>query len=663
MTYFKNLDIRDNAGDPGVILKDKFEDDDSFEIRPSEYAMNAKLGLEYTKSGSIFRVWAPNQENLFLNLYPSADSYSYREFRMNKVEDLFELEIQGDLAGKYYCYSCGGREVTDPYSIASSINSARSFIADMSRTDPPAFRELTYVRTPAEKSVIYELHVGDFTFSASSGVEERGKYLGLVEEGTKIGDLSTGIDHLKDLGVTHVHLLPIYDFISVDEDPDRFGDKTNYNWGYDPELYNVPEGVYSRNPENPYSRIWEVKEMIKTFHKNGIGVILDVVYNHTYKTYDSNFNILVPAYYYRSENGIFSNGSGVGNEFASERAMARKFLIESLLYWQSEYMVDGFRFDLMALIDRETIELALKKLRQVNPYTIIYGEPWAGSRSALPQEKQTLWSYPGKGDFALFNEKYRDSLRGDNDGKGRGFIQGDITEKETLIEGIKGSVTDSIDRPRKTSESINYFSAHDNLILEDKLTKSNGNKERNGAMSKLAFGILLTSEGIPFIHEGTEFRRTKYMLSNSYNASYDINAIDWKLKQKYRDFYYYVRDLMNLRKEYEVFSLLEREEVEGRVRSINMKNPNLISMLYKVEKDRDDSWLLVLHYNGWNGAKVSLEPLFKEFDCFKFTMQKIFDYNGKTITNSTECLMSDNDYIHLHPISTTIYTIKIGEKF
>ncbi len=663
MTYFNNFDDIKNSRDSGIVLKDKIEDDISFEISPSEYALKAKLGLEYRKAGSIFRVWAPSQDNLYLHLYSYCDSYSYREFRMNKVEDVFELEIRGDLAGKYYCYSCGGREVTDPYSIASSVNSARSFIADMARTDPPAFRELTYVKTPAEKAVIYELHVGDFTFSKSSGVKERGKYLGLVEEGTKIGDLSTGIDHLKDLGVTHVHLMPIYDFISVDEDPERLGDKTNYNWGYDPELYNVPEGAYSRNPVNPYSRIWEVKEMIKTFHKHGIGVILDVVYNHTYKTYDSNFNILVPAYYYRSENGIFSNGSGVGNEVASERAMVRKFIIESLLYWQSEYMVDGFRFDLMSLIDRETVELALKELRQVNPYTIVYGEPWAGSRTSLPEDMQTLWSYPGKGDFALFNEKYRNALRGDNDGKDRGFIQGLISDKEALIEGIKGSLTDSSDRLRKTSETINYFSAHDNLILEDKLTKSNGNKDRNEAMSKLAFGILLTSEGIPFIHEGTEFRRTKYMLSNSYNASYDINELDWQLKEKHRDFYFYVKDLISLRKEYEVFSLLMKEEVRDRVRSIYMGNDNLISMIYKVDKGRDDNLLLVLHYNGWSGAHISLETLFKELDCFKFTLQKIFDYNGKTITNSIGCLMSDNDYIHLHPISTTIYKIKIGDKF
>lgn len=657
MNYCEKMENKIKIIDENRELNEWLKDDRSQNIFPSEYALKSNLGLDYSKERSIFRVWAPSREYMTLNLYASSESFSSRRFKMYKKEDVFEIALAGDLSGFYYTYSCDGREVTDPYSVACSINSQRSFIADLKRSDPEDFRLTSYVKTQAEDSIIYELHVGDFTFSKSSNVKERGKYLGLIQEGTNLSGLATGIDHLKDLGISHVHLMPVYDFISVDEESEHFGRKNNYNWGYDPELYNIPEGAYSSDPENPYSRVRELKELIKTFHKNGIGVIIDVVYNHTFKTYDSNFNILVPGYYYRSENGIFSNGSGCGNEFATERSMARKFIIDSLLYWQREYMVDGFRFDLMALIDRGTIELAVKKLREVNPYTIIYGEPWTGARSSLDISMQTLWSYSGKSDFALFNESYRNAIRGDNDGDGRGFIQGITSQRSQIIEGIMGSINSSILGKRKSVETINYFSAHDNLILEDKLTKSVGDSKRNDSMSRLAFGLLLTSEGIPFIHEGTEFRRSKFMLANSYNASYDINAIDWNLKRKNKDFYYYVRALIEIRKEYPIFHLKEKEEIEERVKFIDFKHPNLISMLYKLEDA--NNYLLIFHYNGWNGSSVPMKPIFEELDCFKFRLQKIFDHNGKIYTNACDHLMTENNYVNLREISTSIYKISV----
>lgn len=620
------------------------------------------LGLDYRADRSIFRVWAPNREEVGLHLYRDREDREGTCLPMEKFEEVFRIQIDRDLKGYYYTYRVGNQEVTDPYSQAVSINSERTAIIDLDETNPPGFSESSYVKIAPDQAIIYELHVGDYTFDRSSGAHFPGKFLGMAEEGSKYHFTSTGLDHLKKLGITHVHLMPINDFITVDESPDAFGKEDNYNWGYDPELYNVPEGSYALRPDDPKSRIWDCKSMIQAFHEAGIGVILDVVYNHTWKSYNSNFNILAPGYYYRSHQGLFTNGSGVGNELASERKMVREFIIDSLLFWQREYKVDGFRFDLMALTDRETIDLAVQRLKKVNPYVLIYGEPWTGGPSALDLVDQVRWSNQSGRGFSLFNEVFRQLVKGDNDGLGKGFIQGNTDNKDLLINRLLGSIrTEAIDGGvQNPPESINYFNAHDNLILEDKLSLTNPEKKYNDPMTRLAFGLLLTAQGIPFFHAGNEFRRSKQMSPNSYNAPYSINAVDWTLKLKNRSLYTYVRDLIQIRKDFSVFRLRKAEDVGRRVRVVESHDPNIISLVYRIREDNDQTYLLVIHHNGWQNGLLSSECIFRTLDAYRLSFQRIFDPKGRVTCNKVEGTESELPKIHLAPLSTTIFIVNKG---
>lgn len=332
---------------------------------------NKELGMLYTPYKTIFRVWSPLKDKITLFIYNDGEGLERKAYVMSRGNDgVHEATIKGDLKGKFYTYLVDeNKEVTDPYSISSSMNSIRSAIIDLEDTNPQGWENHTipYNRRNCD-AIVYEVHIKDFTAHESSGANHKGKYLGFAEENTSYNGLSTGISHLKDLGVTHVHILPVSDFISVREDKELFFQEGNYNWGYDPELFNVPEGSYASEPADPTSRVKELKTMIMALHESGLKVILDVVYNHTFRSYDSNFNTLMPNYYYRNNpDGSFSNGSGVGNEMATERPMVRKFVIESLLYWANEYKVDGFRFDLMALIDIDTVEEAVSRLREIKP--------------------------------------------------------------------------------------------------------------------------------------------------------------------------------------------------------------------------------------------------------------------------------------------------------
>lgn len=633
--------------------------------RLEEEARTQSLGLDYRKDRSIFRVWAPQREEVLLHLYRNREDREGFCLPMNKAGGIFQARVDRDLDGFYYTYRVGDQEVTDPYSLSASLNSRRTAIVNMEETNPPGFSSSSFVDTPPDQAIIYEVHVGDFTFDRTSGVKCAGKFLGMVEEGRKYHFTSTGLDHLKKLGITHVHLMPINDFISVDEDPEAFGREDNYNWGYDPELYNVPEGSYASCPDDPKSRIRDCKAMIQALHEAGIGVIMDVVYNHTWKSYDSNLNILAPGYYYRSSHGLFTNGSGVGNELASERTMVRKLIIDSLLFWQKEYKVDGFRFDLMALTDRETIDHALARLREVNPNILVYGEPWTGGPSGLDFKDQVRWSgQVGKG-FALFNEVFRQMVKGDNDGPGKGFIQGAVGNKEVMTNGLMGSIrTDSIDGGvRDPIESINYFNAHDNLILEDKLSLTNPVGDLNDPMTRLAFGLLLTAQGIPFFHAGNEFRRSKAMSPNSYNAPYSINAVNWTLKLKHRSLYHYVRDLIQIRKDFPVFRLASGRSVRDRVRVIDPQNDNMISLVYQVDEGNHRDYLLVVHHNGWKGGVMPTFDLFRALQAYQLSIQRIFDPKGRVACNRVEGGESDLPYIHVQPLSTTIFSIKKGGSY
>ncbi|HLR21496.1 MAG TPA: type I pullulanase [Tissierellaceae bacterium] len=625
---------------------------------------NKKLGMIYSEEKTIFRVWSPLKEKIDLLLYLDNRFIKRKSYTMVKDgEGVHELILKGDYKGCFYNYLVDGHEVTDPYSIASSINSDHSAIIDLKDTNPKGWDSHFLPRKikPCD-SIIYEVHIKDFTISETSGVKNKGKFLGFIEDNTEYNGLKTGISHLKELGITHVHLLPVYDFYTVNEEKENFYKEDNYNWGYDPELYNVVEGSYARKPEDPINRIKEFKKLIMGLHEAEIRVVLDVVYNHTYKSYDSNLNRLMPNYYYRvNETGEFSDGSGTGNELDTEKPMVQKFIIESLLYWVEEFKIDGFRFDLMGLIDINTTEKIIEKLRNVNPNILIYGEPWVGGDSVLPMDKRTLKGKQINTSFAFFNDGFRDSIKGDNDGIGKGFIQGNTGSKLGVERGIAGSIYfGNIDLgfTKKPSESINYVNSHDNLILYDKIKKvfphmAEDDRER---LNKLAFGILFTSQGIPFFHGGNEFLRTKCMVRNSYKSPISINAIDWALKEKNLKYFNYFKDLINLRKEFKEFRLNNKKDIQERLRFFNYGRWDNI-IIYTLSLDK--GYLLIIHNGEFYTKDISRKDILSQINKFYGETKKeidivpIFDINGLIKKRKKVEL----DYIKVPYFSTMIYKI------
>lgn len=618
------------------------------------------LGMSYSPKETIFRVWAPNKEKIQLLLFENSHGEEKEVFNMIKTSSgVHEYTVEGDLKGKFYKYLVEGKiDVTDPYSVASSINSERTAIIDLMETNPKGWENHNIPETRCiTQEIIYEVHIKDFTVDKSSGANHRGKYLGFCDENTSYNGLTTGIDHLKELGITCVHLLPVYDYITVDEDKDKFYVDSNYNWGYDPELYNVPEGSYSKDSTDPKSRIIELKTMIMKLHEAGIKVILDVVYNHTYKSIDSNFNILNPGYYYRmNPDGSFSNGSGCGNEIATENEMVRKFVIDSLKFWLEEYKVDGFRFDLMALMDIYTMKQITEDLRKIKDDVIIYGEPWAGGPSILPEELMTKKGRQSQLDIAIFNDEFRDAIKGDNDGDSKGFSQGNINFKEAVKKGILG------ENFKSPTESINYVNCHDNLILYDKMKKTFplSSEDEICRYNKFALSIMFLSQGIPFIHAGNEFLRSKSMVSNSYNSPISINQIDWSLKEKNYEFYSYVVDLISIRKSYNDFTLSSSEEIKSKVKIVDTRLMNNL-IAYTISRSSKE-YLLIIHNGNRDRENISrrfiIENLKENYSiiCDNILFREVFNQDGKS-KNIEEYL--DLKQISIEKFSTSIYEMKV----
>lgn len=553
------------------------------------YYYGKDLGITYHKEKTKFRVWAPTATGLKVLIYNtenSPDAVIEEELKPD-INGTWVVEIMGDLAGKYFVYHVNfnghTNEVVDPYTRAVSTNSQRGLIVDLDKTDPPGWEDDRRIEVEKpQDAIVYEVHVKDFSSSVNSGIKNKGKYLAFTETGTVSPDgLKTGIDHLKELGITHVHLQPVFDFVTVDETREE-----DYNWGYDPYFYNVPEGAYATNPSDD-SRIREFKEMVKSLHDNRIGVIMDVVYNHTYFTKRSPFNKLVPGYYYRfDDEGNYSNGSGTGNELASEKQMVRKFIIDSVKYWAEEYHIDGFRFDLMALHDRETMSQLEQIIHNINPSIIIYGEPWTGGVSPLAPEDQMVKGAQRGMDIAVFNDNFRNAIKGDNDGIGTGFVSGASHQVDSIKRGIVGAIyfNDHIQGfAEEPQESVNYVSSHDNLTLWDKLNKSNihDSEEVRIKMDRMAQGIIFTSQGMPFIQGGEEFLRTKYGNHNSYNAGDKVNQLKWERKWRYYDTFEYYRGLIKLRKEHPAFRLRDAQQIRQHLRFISTPYNTLGFMLRK----------------------------------------------------------------------------------
>lgn len=611
-----------------------------------------KLGAIYSKDKTTFRVFSPTSVTLDLLI-----SDDYLKVRRNKYQmvrneiGIYEITLEGDFKGYYYNYLVDNKyEVTDPYSFTASINSLSSVVVDMKETDPPSFREERLPQNLEEDAIIYEMSVKNYTADKSSGIKNKGKFLGLTEEGSSFEGVSTGIDNVKELGVSHVQLLPIYDFISVDEDDSCFFDDDNYNWGYDPELYFAPEGSYATDPYDPTSRIKDAKKMIQTFHRNNISVVMDVVYNHTFKSYDSNLHTLARGYYHRmNEDGSFSNGSGVGNEVKSENAFTRKLIIDSLCHWAREYKADGFRFDLMALIDIDTIKIALRELKKINPNIIIYGEPWMAFYSPLPLDKQILKGAQRSNSFGVFNDDFRDAIKGDVNGYEKGYIQGIFSNKTKIETGIAGSIRFDDKRigfADDANETINYFNCHDNLIIYDKLAVSLNDTRDIDSYIKLALGLIFLSFGKPFIYEGNEFNHSKNNDANSYRSPLRINSIKWEDKLNNMDIFNYTKDLIKIRKSIKTFTKTKASDIKKSLTFMEDIDESLV--VYQI-KSNNENYLVAINASV-NEMKIEKEKLKTLVPVNKII--NIFSKKGinKTNTNIEEGLILEGKSVNVFKI-------------
>lgn len=571
------------------------------------------LGARWTPEATYFRVWSPIASAVYVNIFEKGSGRNLItvEPMARDIRGTWKAKVPGDLSGKYYTYTVTvmGRtlEAADPYARSSGVNGKRSMIIDLDRTNPPGWENIGYVRlkNPTD-AVLYEVHVRDATIHESSGIRMRGKFLGLAERGTRSpeGEL-TGLSHFRELGVTHVHLMPVFDFFTVDETKP---DEPQYNWGYDPVNLNVPDGSYSTDPEDGYVRVREFKSMIKAFKDEGIGVVLDMVYNHTYMTMESDFNKIVPGYFYRTDRyNRYSNGSGCGNETASERSMVRKFIVDSVKYWAREYKIDGFRFDLMGLHDIDTMNIIRKELDAINPSAIIYGEGWTGGPSLLDSSAAATKANARKlGKIGFFNDNTRDAIKGDNfHSEKTGFITGDYSLRESVKFGIAGAVFHpGIDYSRVIYNGfpwaghawhcVNYVASHDNLTLYDKLRASRPDLDDEEYMKlvNLASAIVLTSQGIPFLMLGIDMMRSKKGVHNSYNSPDEINQIDWSDKARYRRVFEYHRGLISLRKSHPAFRMALAGDIERYLSFLPSGESSIVFMLGP--HANDDPWETIL---------------------------------------------------------------------
>jgi pullulanase len=524
-----------------------------------------------------------------------------------------EKEVSGDLNGTYYTYQVrtenGWLEKTPGiYAQAVGVNGQRAMVIDMATTNPENWQKDKgpQLNSPND-AIIYELHVRDLSIHSESGIKDKGKFLGLAETGTKATNgLASGLDHIKEMGVTHVHLLPSFDFASLDES--RL-DSPQFNWGYDPKNYNVPDGSYATDPYQAEVRIKEFKQMVKAFHNAGIGIILDVVYNHTggyAKT--SNFNLEYPDYYYRHwENGELSDASACGNETASDKPMMRKFMIESVLHWAREYHIDGFRFDLMAIHDIETMNELSQALKENNPNTIVYGEGWTAGDSPLPFEKRALKAHTNEmNQLSAFSDDIRDALKGSVfDDMSTGFVSGAEGTEESVKFGVVGSIAhpqvDTLavnysDQPwaNEPWQSVAYVSCHDNHTLFDKLqiSKPEASEEDITKMAKLANSVILTSQSVAFLHAGVEMLRTKGGNHNSYNAPDFVNQIDWQWKLSNKAVVDYYKNLIALRKAHPALRMRTAAAVQTNLEFKRIEN-GLVS--YQISNNANgDAWRNIL---------------------------------------------------------------------
>ncbi len=578
------------------------------------------LELKVDEGGTHFALWSPEADAVAVNVYDSDTAPApVCLLNMRQTEHgVWRASVPEELYGKFYTFAvtADGKRLAETPGIwakAVGTNGKRAAVIDFARTNPDGWAQDRGPKTEHfTDAVIYEMHHRDFSAHRSSGIRYKGKFLALTEQGSVTPEgARTGISHLRELGVTHVHILPSFDFNSVDEAARR---KRQYNWGYDPANYNVPEGSYSTNPANPVTRIREMKEMVKALHDAGIGVIMDVVYNHTAEGDTSNFSLTAPGYYYRySDDGSYSNASGCGNETASERPQMRSFIVSSVKYWAKEYHLDGFRFDLMAIHDIATMNEAAAALKEINPYAIVYGEGWTAGESPLPAEMRASKENVNRmNGVAVFSDDLRDALKGHFcDDKDRGFVTGKPGNEETIKIGIVAATAHPQVDYSKGNKSrfayagapvqiINYVSCHDGLTLSDKLAASmpeSTEAERQRA-ARLAQTIVFTSQGTPFLFAGEEICRDKKGVGNSYKSPDSVNAIDWSLKTKNAAQFEYYKKLIRLRREHPAFRMTTAGEVEKNIVFDKVKADNVVSYSIKHHANGDEWSEIKLIFNG-----------------------------------------------------------------
>ena len=577
------------------------------------------LGATYTKEKTTLRVWAPTALDVSVRLYhqgdPEADPNPYDEVYMEPdVNGTWVATLEGDCHGVYYTYLVtledAVNEACDPYARTTGVNGKRAMIIDLDSTNPEGWdsdRDPHYDDGITD-AIIYELHVRDLSMDDDSGILNKGKYLGLIETGTTNSNgIPTGLDHIKGLGITHIHLLPSYDYGSVDESK---LDTPQFNWGYDPVNYNVPEGSYSTDPYNGEVRVGEFKQMVKGLHDNGISLIMDVTYNHVYHAEAFCFNQIVPQYFSRvAENGMYSAGSGCGNDTASERSMVRKYIVDSVKYWADEYHVDGFRFDLVGLIDTVTINEVMQEVRKTHPNVIFYGEGWNLS-TYMTKPGYTLTTQANSQEtpgFAFFNDDMRDALRGSMSNNAKpGFISG--------TTGYAGNVAACFLATsswcKSPSQTINYASCHDNLTLFDRIVMATRDKtfEDQVKMNNLAAAVVLTSQGVPFMQAGEELLRTKPLENgkfdhNSYSSPDSVNCLKWsdlnnEVYQQVRDYY---AGLVAFRKAHPALRMATAEEVSANITQVRGLSTGVLAFQFAPQTNGEDNDGLFVVFNGRSG--------------------------------------------------------------
>ena len=565
----------------------------------------------YMGDRTEFAVWAPDAEAAQLRLYHSADEdeAAFKTVNMKLGKGgLWKAVVKDDVKGALYSFQVkkDGAWLEETAGIAAKavgVNGMRGAVVDWDETDPEGWDEDRSPEIRPSDIIVYEMHHRDFSIHPSSGISNKGKYLALTEEGTKNPDgLATGIDHLKELGVTYVQLLPSTDFATIDET--RLEDN-QYNWGYEPLNYNAVEGSFSTDPYNPTTRIREFKQMVQALHKAGFRVILDVVYNHTTNAANTGFERTMPGYFYRMrEDGTFFNGSGCGNETASEKEMFRKYMIESLEWWMKEYHIDGFRFDLMAIHDIDTMNEISERLHAIDPAVVIYGEGWAAESPAYPAEQIALKANTYMLDkVGAFSDNIRDAVRGPLGCENAGFMDGVAGNKENVEFGIVGG----IEHPQVTVEAwtdnplqhVSYVSCHDDHCLRDRLEEAaKATEKQRLRMVKLAQTAVYTSQGIPFIFNGEELYRHKQGIKNSYNQPDVINAIDWTYKTKYSDLVKYYSELAAIRHAHPGFCLGDPDLVREKLQFIDVDDPCIVAFRISGLEGIDTAKSLTVVLNG-----------------------------------------------------------------